>query len=90
MNRVTIIPKDNLVIIDQRHYNVDLSSIEVGIHAIQWYGTHGEVELWDGPGDKMINVPLANLAFVQSILDSCNNIPRSDIIELGTDGLSII
>ena len=46
--RLTIIPTDGTVIIDGKAYsNLDLSSIDTTVNAVQWYDTQGEVELKD-------------------------------------------
>lgn len=43
--RMTIVVDDNLVIIDGEGRHVDCSALaEAGQHALQWYGTWGEVE----------------------------------------------
>jgi len=46
--KLTIIPVDNFVSIDKVGYNdIDMSSIEDGIHAVQWYDTYGVIEYSD-------------------------------------------
>jgi len=48
--RLTIIPSDNNVGIDNQFLmNLDLSSCNIpfDIHALQWYGTEGEIEFVD-------------------------------------------
>lgn len=42
--RVTIISDDGYVYIEGQAEIVDLSSLDEDIHAVQWYGTRGEVE----------------------------------------------
>lgn len=43
--RVTIVVPDNLILIDGRPATADLSTLAAqGIHAVQWYDNHGEVE----------------------------------------------
>lgn len=43
--RLTIVPIDQLVIIDGVCVSgIDMSTIDDNIHAVQWYGSHGEVE----------------------------------------------
>jgi hypothetical protein len=43
--RVTIVAEDNIVIVEGQAESVDLSSsLDEEIHAVQWYGTVGEVE----------------------------------------------
>lgn len=45
--RLTIVPIDNTVYLDNFVANIDCSSIEPSIHAIQWNGTTGEIEYKD-------------------------------------------
>jgi hypothetical protein len=52
--RVTILPDDNSVSVDGEGYgNLDLSFMDATIHAVQWYGTHGEVERKDPVTKRM-------------------------------------
>jgi hypothetical protein len=54
--RITVIPSDNCVVIDGIGYNeIDLSSLDSSIHAIQWYDTYGEVEIKDARGRMIEN-----------------------------------
>jgi hypothetical protein len=41
---VTIVPIDNKVVVEGQLEIVDLSTLDEEIHAVQWYGTVGEVE----------------------------------------------
>lgn len=42
--RVTIIADDRMVYVEGQPETVDLSSLPEDVHAVQWYGTRGEVE----------------------------------------------
>lgn len=43
--RVTIIADDNMVIVEEQvALVVDLTGLDEDIHAVQWYGTVGEIE----------------------------------------------
>jgi hypothetical protein len=42
--RVTIVADDSKVVVEGMPECVDLSSLEEDVHAVQWYGTVGEVE----------------------------------------------
>jgi hypothetical protein len=42
--RVTIISDDGNVYVEEQALHVDLSTLDENIHAIQWYGTTGEIE----------------------------------------------
>lgn len=42
--RVTIIKDDSKVGVDGDFRRVDLSDLSADIHAVQWYGNHGEIE----------------------------------------------
>lgn len=53
--RITIIPTDGFVSIDGVGYcGLDLSLIDPSIHAIQWYGSQGEVEIRNTVTNKML------------------------------------
>lgn len=50
MNRMIVVREDNIVIVDGEVRTVDLSDlVDERIHAIQWYGDHGQVE-YEGRG----------------------------------------
>jgi len=42
--RVTIIANDSTVYVEEQPLKVDLTGINEDIHAVQWYGTIGEIE----------------------------------------------
>ena len=42
--RVTIIADDNIVYVEEQPLKVDLIGLDENIHAVQWYGTVGEIE----------------------------------------------
>lgn len=43
--RVTIVPEDGFVSVDGFGISgIDMASIDSNIHAVQWYGTSGEIE----------------------------------------------
>jgi hypothetical protein len=49
--RVTIIVEENRVNVEGFSQEVDCSTLyDADIHAVQWYGDHGEVEYWHPPG----------------------------------------
>jgi len=72
--RVTIIPSDGFVSIDGVGYgSLNLSSIDPSVHAVQWYGDKGEVELCDSVTRKMVeNRAITSLGEFQSALDAWN------------------
>jgi hypothetical protein len=50
--RITVIVEDKTVIIDGESYSdIDMSSISPSIHAIQWYGDYGFLEIVDNDSD---------------------------------------
>jgi hypothetical protein len=56
MMRVIIVPIDKTVTINGESYsNLDLSFIDLSVHAVQWYDTHGEVERKDPITQKMVS-----------------------------------
>ena len=70
--RVTIIPDDGFVSIDGVGYDgLDLSSIDSSIHAVQWYGEEGEVEMRNPVTRKLVeNRGIASLDEFQTALDA--------------------
>jgi hypothetical protein len=48
--RLTIVPEDSLVIVDGVPVSIDLLGFSelIGVHAVQWYGSEGEIEFKDG------------------------------------------
>lgn len=54
--RVTIIKQDGIVAIDGVPFNgIDLSTLDPSIHAVQWFGDEGEVEVKDERGRMVEN-----------------------------------
>ena len=68
--RVTIVPADGLVMINELAYDkLDLSFIDSSIHAVQWDGVAGEVERKNPATGKLIaNEQITSLdAFQEAI-----------------------
>jgi hypothetical protein len=65
--RVTLIRDDNLIIVDGRAINVDLSDLPADLHAVQWFGTDGHVERQGLP-----NQPIASLGDFQTWISRWN------------------
>lgn len=71
MQRVIILPADGFVSIDGRGFTgLDLSALDPDIHAVQWYGSDGELELVSVPGSPGANIAISDLAFAQPALDA--------------------
>jgi hypothetical protein len=69
--RVTIIPVDSFVSVDNRGYSgLDLSFMESDIHALQWYETEGELEIQDSRGRVIENRSIDSLEPYQPALDA--------------------
>ena len=68
--RVTIIPADGFVSVDGKGYGeLDLSFINPSIHAVQWYGESGEVEVKNPATGKMVeNREITSLDDFQSAI----------------------
>jgi hypothetical protein len=68
--RVTIVPGDRVVTIDGlTMLSLDLSSIPSNVHAVQWYGNTGEVEVIGEFGRMASNQTIQNLNAYQTVLD---------------------
>ncbi len=65
--RLTIVKPDNLVIIDKEPVTVDLTAFSLPdhLHALQWYGNHGEIEFDDGTPNQTID----NITAYQPVID---------------------
>lgn len=71
MQRVIIIPVDGYVSIDGRDFSdLDLSTVDPQIHAVQWYGASGEMELVPDVNGRSANIAITSMAFVQPALDA--------------------
>jgi hypothetical protein len=71
MQRVTIIPADGYVSVDGRAFNgLNLAALDPQIHAVQWTGTSGEMELLPDTNGMGANIVITSLAFVQPALDA--------------------
>ena len=73
--RVTIIPDDNVVVVDGRGLSVDLSHIAVlrGIHAIVWDGSKGFIEHQNvgvTPWTFKLNEDLRDFSIYQPAIDA--------------------
>lgn len=67
LNRFTIIPEDKYVSVDGIGFVPVEFTIDADIHAVQWYGTHGEIEY---KGHKQPNRVFTDYTEFQSILDA--------------------
>lgn len=70
--RATIIPEDGFCSVDGVGFDgVDMTSVAPEVHAMQWYGSHGEVEIQDPVTGKMVsNNVIANLNDFQAVFDA--------------------
>jgi hypothetical protein len=69
--RVTIIPEDGFVSVDGEGYTgIDLSFMDSSIHAVQWYGEEGDLEIQDSRGRIVENKDIYSLEPYQPALDA--------------------
>jgi hypothetical protein len=70
--RATIIPADTFCSVDGVGYvGVDMTTVNPTVHAVQWYGTHGEVESQDPLTGKMAsNDAISSLDSFELVLES--------------------
>jgi hypothetical protein len=70
--RVTIIPVDGFVSVDGMGLSgLDLSFMDVSVHAVQWYETHGEIEVKDPATGRMIaNEVITSIDAFQPAIDA--------------------
>ena len=69
--RVTIIPIDGSVSVDGKGFGgLDLSFMDASVHAVQWYETHGEIEVKDPVTGRMIaNEVITSIDAFQPAID---------------------
>jgi hypothetical protein len=68
--RVIIIPKDGFVSVDgEGHGDLDLKFMDASIHAIQWYGSEGEIEREDAEGKIIENEKITDATVLQPALN---------------------
>ena len=68
--RVAIVPEDKFVSVDgEGYHDIDLSFLGASVHAIQWYGTDGEIEYKDARGRATENVPFSDFTQFQRVVD---------------------
>jgi hypothetical protein len=78
--RVTIIPSDGFVSIDGEGFSgLDLSFMATDIHAVQWYGTDGELERKDNRGKIVANEIFTDISPYQAAIDAWNTKKAEDI-----------
>lgn len=72
MSRITIVPSDGVVMIDNvATYDVDLAAlVGNGVHAVQWNGESGEVE-WTA--DEDLNTTIDSLDDYQTYIDAAED-----------------
>ncbi len=70
--RMTIIPIDKFCAVDGVGFvGVDITSIAIDVHAVQWFGTWGEQEIFDRRTGRIYrNEKIQNLDTYQSVLNS--------------------
>lgn len=67
--RVTIIKADGTVTVNGRGFGgIDMSSLPDYVHALQWYETHGDLELRDPVTGRMENVEISSLDDFATVL----------------------
>lgn len=69
--RVIIIPEDSYVSVDGEGYNdIDLSFMSTDIHALQWYGAEGELEIQNDRNQITENRKIDSLTPYQQAIDA--------------------
>jgi hypothetical protein len=70
--RLTIIPIDGSVSVDGVGFGgLNLSFMDASVHAVQWYETHGEIEVKDPATGRMIaNEVITSIDAFQPAIDA--------------------
>lgn len=75
MNRVTIMPEDKFCIVDGVGYDgVDMTTVSLDIHAVQWFTDSGWIEFKSTPEGKPENQPIESLDAFSAVLASWSQI----------------
>jgi len=69
--RVTIVPIDGVVNVDGKGFGgLNLSFMDASVHAVQWYETHGEIEVKDPVTGRMVaNEVITSIDAFQPAID---------------------
>lgn len=68
-NRVTIVQDDGLISVDGRAFlGLDMSLLDPQIHALQWYGQRGEIEMKGDATCPPCNIEITSLAPFADVL----------------------
>jgi hypothetical protein len=71
--RLIIVRENGLVSIDGAGYSgIDMASIDINIHAVQWYETYGDVEFIEVNGIKPQNERIVSIEQYQTVIDLWN------------------
>jgi hypothetical protein len=71
--RVVIIPSDEFVSVDGLGFNgINMSSVASNIHAVQWYGSTGEIERKDSFGRIIANEKISSISQFSTVLQAYN------------------
>lgn len=69
MPRVTVVPADNVVIVDGVSAVVDCSHVPSFVHAIQWDGTRGHIEFVPHDGVQQGNLAITSFGQFEYLVD---------------------
>lgn len=73
--RLKIVVNDKFVSINEvGYFDIDMSTIPSNVSAVQWYGTHGEIEIKDSFGKIIENRPITFIDEFQPIIDNWTRI----------------
>ena len=81
--RLIIVPDDSAVSIDGVGFeNLELSFIDASVHAVQWYETHGEIEIKDPETGRMVeNRVITSIDAFQPAIEAWQAAKDAKIIE---------
>jgi hypothetical protein len=68
--RVTIVPDDQMVIIDGEALKIEGLKFPGNLHAVQWRGDHGEIEFKMDGDEKPLNQKITDFAPYQHVVDA--------------------
>jgi hypothetical protein len=85
--KLTIIPSDNLVSIDNLSYTVEIKNLYTNIHAVQWADNAGWIEYTDKPNENITDISQFQQAI--NLWNEADNQSKVEYINTAEDNKNI-
>jgi len=73
--RLTIIPSDKFISVDNvGYYNVEMPFIPENVHAVQWYGDYGVIEIKNLTTNRIVeNIEITDISQFNAAIEAWSN-----------------